>query len=666
MVEARLPDDEEQRLAALEAYGILDTRTEEAFDAIARIASRLCQTPIALVTLVDEERQWFKACVGTEERETDRSVSFCAHAILEPEEVTYVPDAREDDRFLENPQVTGLPGYRFYAGAPIVTPDGHALGTVCVLDHEPRTLDADQLESLDDLADHAATLIEERYGSASMERDRAFLASILDALPDHIAILDDGGRIVATNEAWDRFARESGGEPSPGGDYLEAARAGAMEGDASAEEATAKLKALLSEKIEAFELEYPCPGPDEQRWFRMAATTFEDQGQKWAVVAHQDVTAVKAARRAIEASEERFREMLEHLDAVSWLVSPDLDEAYYVSPAFEVLFERSRDAFLKHPRDFLDWIHPEDRQRVLEALADIEEGAQDLRYRILRPDGSVRRVESRGFPVRDEHGQLHRVAGITRDVTEEEQARDLDRHRTRERARAIELEQLVFATSHTLRTEIRRIKSFGQMLKQRMGEDLDERLAEPIEEMLAGSEALETLHDALREYGEATRGRGLPEVVELHRVAREVLAERSSELEGPGGQASVAEIPPVEGDPEQLRTLVAELVDNAIKFRGEPPLELAISAHDRGETIEVQVRDNGIGFDPAYAETIFGIFQQLDPGSTEGVGIGLTICRRIVENHGGTIHAHAEPGRGATFTFTLPAAGDRQAGEPAT
>lgn len=160
MADPPVPSDERDRLAKLRAYGILDTETEEAFDRIARIAATACRTPVALVTLVDEDRQWFKACVAVDHRETDRSISFCAHAILDPEQVTYVPDALEDPRFADNPQVTGDPRYRFYAGAPIISPEGHALGTVCVLADEPRELDDDQLSTLHALADQVADLLE--------------------------------------------------------------------------------------------------------------------------------------------------------------------------------------------------------------------------------------------------------------------------------------------------------------------------------------------------------------------------------------------------------------------------------------------------------------------------------------------------------------------------
>jgi GAF domain-containing protein len=148
--EAPAPLHEEERLRVLRDYRILDTAREEEYDDVVRIAARLCGTPMALITLVDESRQWFKAAVGTDLEETDRTVSFCAHN-LEGNGLMVIEDAREDPRFADNPFVTGEPGIRFYAGAPLRTPEGHTLGSLCILDTEPRALgDADRaaLQSL--------------------------------------------------------------------------------------------------------------------------------------------------------------------------------------------------------------------------------------------------------------------------------------------------------------------------------------------------------------------------------------------------------------------------------------------------------------------------------------------------------------------------------------
>lgn len=147
---AAKPATEAERLRALRAYDILDTPAERAFDDLARVASYICDTPIALVTLIDADRQWIKAKVGLDVEETSRDVAFCAHTIL-GREIMEVGDATADPRFEDNPLVVGAPSIRFYAGMPLVTSDDHALGALCVIDREPRQLSAAQRESLEAL-----------------------------------------------------------------------------------------------------------------------------------------------------------------------------------------------------------------------------------------------------------------------------------------------------------------------------------------------------------------------------------------------------------------------------------------------------------------------------------------------------------------------------------
>ncbi|MGN8144071.1 diguanylate cyclase domain-containing protein [Pseudomonas sp. 22105] len=145
------PANEAVRVQVLHDLKLLDTAPEERFDRLTRLAKRLFNVPIALVTLVDKERQWFKSCVGLDTTETPRSVSFCAHAILR-DELMLVPDAREDERFHDNPLVTGEPHIRFYAGYPLTVPSGNKMGTLCLIDTKPRDLDEEERALLRDLA----------------------------------------------------------------------------------------------------------------------------------------------------------------------------------------------------------------------------------------------------------------------------------------------------------------------------------------------------------------------------------------------------------------------------------------------------------------------------------------------------------------------------------
>jgi len=192
-MQAPTPKNEARRLHVLWQYDILDTVPEEVFDEMADLASLICEAPIALISLVDEDRQWFKARIGTTLKETSRDISFCAHAILGTE-VLIVPDATKDKRFKDNPLVTEKPKIRFYAGAPLISPDGHALGSLCVMDKVARALREPQKQALQTLARHVMTQLELRRHARELHEtrnDQARLQKELELARAEVARLNE-------------------------------------------------------------------------------------------------------------------------------------------------------------------------------------------------------------------------------------------------------------------------------------------------------------------------------------------------------------------------------------------------------------------------------------------------------------------------------------------
>jgi GAF domain-containing protein len=191
MMVASIPSNERERLAALHRYRILDTKPEVAFDELAEVASTICNAPIALVSLVDASRQWFKARVGLAAQETPRASSFCAHAVLGAE-LFIVHDALVDPRFAKNPLVLGDPHIRFYAGAPLTSPAGLNLGTLCVIDRRPRVLDDRQRSALVTLARQVMTQLDLRLKRALVETVHHELRTPLTSIRGSLGLLASG------------------------------------------------------------------------------------------------------------------------------------------------------------------------------------------------------------------------------------------------------------------------------------------------------------------------------------------------------------------------------------------------------------------------------------------------------------------------------------------
>lgn len=198
MKKPETPENEKERLQSLVQYNILDTLPEQAFDDITAIAAQICGTPIALVSLIDENRQWFKSHHGLAVSETPREQAYCAHAINEPHKLMEVEDTTLDERFHDHPLSTGAPHVRYYAGSPLVNEEGHALGALCVIDHQPRALSEDQKRTLEALSRQVVRLLEAR----KLEKELKLTEYSVEHSSAGIAWINEEGMIIKFNNRY--------------------------------------------------------------------------------------------------------------------------------------------------------------------------------------------------------------------------------------------------------------------------------------------------------------------------------------------------------------------------------------------------------------------------------------------------------------------------------
>ncbi|HEX6087138.1 MAG TPA: PAS domain S-box protein [Thermoanaerobaculia bacterium] len=398
-----MPIDEQERLAALARYAILDTTAEEAFDELVQLASTICAAPIALISLVDDSRQWFKARVGLDTPQTPRQISFCTHAIRQ-RELFVVHDAMADPLFADNPLVTDDPKIRFYAGAPLITPDGFNLGTICVIDREPRVLGSAQRHALTALARQVVVQLELRRQIAEKAIAEERLARVVEGSNDGFW---DWNLVTGNMQLSERAMSMLGyaaGELEP--------HAEAWQRLIHAEDRAAMMHVLnehLAGRREQYESEHRRRSKaGEWVWIlergKVVARDRDGRPTRMAGT-HSDISKRKRAERELD----RFFDV-----SLDLLCIAGMDGRFRrLNPAFQDVLGYTVDELCSVP--FLDLVHPDDRASTSAEMMKLREG-ETTRYfenRYLRKDGATRWIAWTASPATDE-GLIY-AAG--RDVT---------------------------------------------------------------------------------------------------------------------------------------------------------------------------------------------------------------------------------------------------------
>jgi PAS domain S-box-containing protein len=295
---------------------------------------------------------------------------------------------------------------------------------------------------------------------------------------------------------------------------------------------------------------------------------------------------------------------------------------------------------------------------MLLILDQIKQGLRVDHYETVRrrKDGQLLNVSLTVSPIHDRHGRIVGASKIARDITERKLAEETLASLAERLARSnADLQQFAYVTAHDLQEPLRGISVMSELLQRRYAGHLDEGAHELIAQVVASADRMRNLIGDLLKYSQTLNAGEIP----LTRVATKAAVQWAvnnlkQSIEDSAAVVEIGELPEVRGDMVNLVVLFQNLIGNAIKYRGSGSLRIAISAAAEDHEWVFSLADNGIGIDPAYHKKIFGLFKRLHGAQYQGTGIGLALCRRIVENHGGSIWVESEPGKGATFKFTLP------------
>ena len=664
---------EQERLTLLAELGVLDTAPEPGFDALTDAAAAVTECPIALVSLVDGERQWFKARRGIDEKQTPRAWSFCSHAISEAA-LMEVRDAASDPRFRGNPLVTGAPGIRFYAGQPL-TVDGMRIGTLCVIDTKPRELSASAQQALRKLGDAASAMLAERRGRvASFEQQRRLTEFALVS-GDWLWETDSEHRVVwmssayasnpALPEPWTL------GEPMTDGEVLDAGGAPVAP--------PMTLHRIFGEHHAFARAVVHSEAPSGPSYVSHSAVVRRDSQGRWC--GYRGIA--RDMRPVVEAQEERRKaaNVLSELSAqVPGLIFQLRLEATgkmslpYVSEHIDDIYELTASDVVFDADPVIARWHPDDADRVMSSL---QRSAADLTlwretYRVMLPRRGERVLSGHAKPTRLEGGAVlwhGLLTDVTDEVNDAERLKALSIAQVAAEEAAQVRSEFMSRVSHELRTPLNAVLGFAQLLRLNGATQHPEDVDAAAKQILsAGTHLLSLVNDML-DLSSLDAGRLN---LQLQPVAVDLLVRRCIALIEPHARQTGVifesdlepNLPTVLADVRALKQVLFNLLGNAIKF-GRPPSAVRISARYESELEQVtlQVTDKGPGIAADKLALIFEPFTRLDDGAgaPSGSGLGLSISQKLILAMAGRIEVASEVEKGTTFTLRLAVDGRPEA-----
>ncbi|TXN21484.1 MULTISPECIES: PAS domain-containing protein [Methylobacterium] len=650
------------RLAALDRYAILDTNPEKGFDDIVLLASRICATPVALVSLVAGDRQWFKARVGFDACQTPLSQSVCSYALLQPG-LLVIPDLSADPRTCGNVLVTGDPFIRFYAGARLETPEGVALGSLCVIDTQPRPegLTPEQATSLEALARQVMTLMELRRAQDSLRAVNAGLEAqvvqrtrernrVWEVSPDLLGVLNADGYFETSNPAWQTVLGYTP-EQVAGTVFFDFLHPDDLPRNHSAWDAAL----LRGEPALSFENRYR-HAEGGYRWLSWVAVP---EGGK-VYCSARDITAEKAQGEELAARTTERDRLWRSAQDIHLVLDPD-GRIVSVNPAATTLLGREPGEMVGRP--IFDLVLPEDAGVTRDALAHAERDAlPSFENRLSHADGSLRWFSWVAAP----EGGLIFATG--RHISEEKKsaaALAAIEEALRQSQKLEAVGQLTGGVAHDFNNLLTVIKSSTDLLKR--PELSEERRVRYIGAISDTVERAAKLTGQLLAF--ARRQALRPEVFDAAQSVRSI-GEMVGTLTGARITVSIS-VPDepcyIDADSSQFDTALVNMAVNARDaMNGEGRLSIAVSGAARmpamrahavvpGPFVAVSITDSGSGIAPAELDRIFEPFFTTK-GVGQGTGLGLSQVFGFAKQSGGEIMVESTLGQGSTFTLYLPRA----------
>lgn len=661
-----IPHNEADRFASLQRYGILDTPPDAVFDNITQAAANICDAPIALISLIDPTRQWFKSCVGIEVKETSRDIAFCAHAINTPSEMMIVSDAIKDPRFRDNPLVTGEPNIRLYAGRPLVMPDGFALGTLCVIDRVPRQLSASQCCALNNLADAVVALFEQQQHWSITSISRV----IEDSIRHGIMITDAKAgeqKILHCNRGFELMTGYTR-------DEVVGRNCRLLQGKDTDPTAVEQMRIAIRDQ-------QPCTvtlknyrKDGSSFWNEVSLSPVSNAANETThfVAVQNNVTPQVLARKAIgdsrdlleqrvarrsaelRQSEKRYRELFENASDMIQSVNSE-GRFTFVNPAWLKTLEYHADEL--STLTVFDVIHPEDRAQCRALLQRVLSGesVDDIQVRFVTKSGKTIEVvgNSSGHST---DGQPTETQAIFHNVTVRNEARrSLQLAKELAESATAVKSRFLAATNHDLRQPLHAIGLYLHALERTVKDPEGQSICGKIRDTLdVTCGLLDTLLDLSKlETGTVSPTRTNFSIQSLFAslaVDNQPLASQK------GLRFNCDDIECVlYSDELLLQRILANLIGNAIRYTRQGSVD--VRSVIQNQIVQIEVHDTGIGISDGDIEQIFEDYVQLDNPNRDrqkGIGLGLSIVRHLTNLLGHKLEIQSKPGKGSVFSIKVP------------